>query len=78
MMGTKILVIDDDTNICEMLRVYLENEDYEVKTANDGAEGVNFFKMYEPDLVLLDIMLPKKDGWQVCRESAKYPTNRLS
>ena len=68
MMGTKILVIDDDTNICEMLRVYLENEDYEVKTANDGAEGVNFFKMYEPDLVLLDIMLPKKDGWQVCRE----------
>lgn len=68
MMGTKILVIDDDANICEMLRVFLENEDYEVKTANDGAEGVNFFKMYEPDLVLLDIMLPKKDGWQVCRE----------
>ena len=67
-MSTKILVIDDDTNICEMLRVYLENEGYEVKTANDGAEGVAYFKMYEPDLVLLDIMLPKKDGWQVCRE----------
>ncbi len=67
-MGTKILVIDDDTNICEMLRVYLENEGYEVKTANDGAEGVSFFKMYEPDLVLLDIMMPRKDGWQVCRE----------
>ncbi len=67
-MGTKILVIDDDTNICEMLRVYLENEGYEVKTANDGVEGVSFFKQYEPDLVLLDIMLPKKDGWQVCRE----------
>ena len=67
-MSTKILVIDDDTNICEMLRVYLENEGYEVKTANDGAEGVAFFKMYEPDLVLLDIMLPRKDGWQVCRE----------
>ena len=68
MMGTKILVVDDEANICEMLRVHLENEGYEVKTASDGAEGINFFKMYEPDLVLLDIMLPKKDGWQVCRE----------
>ena len=67
-MSTTILVIDDDINICEMLRVYLGNEGYEVKTANDGVEGLNFFKYYEPDLVLLDIMLPKKDGWQVCRE----------
>ena len=67
-MGTKILVIDDDTNICEALKLYLENEGYEIKCANDGAEGINFFKMYEPDLVLLDIMLPRKDGWQVCRE----------
>ncbi len=67
-MSTTILVIDDDINICEMLRVYFENEGYEIKTANDGAEGLNFFKIYEPDLVLLDIMLPKKDGWQVCRE----------
>lgn len=67
-MGTKILVIDDDTNICEALKLYLENEGYEIKCANDGAEGINYFKMYEPDLVLLDIMLPRKDGWQVCRE----------
>ena len=67
-MATKILVVDDDLNICDLLRLYFENEGYEVKTANDGAEGVTFFKMYEPDLVLLDIMLPKKDGWQVCRE----------
>ena len=67
-MGTKILVVDDDANICDLLRLYFTNEGYEVKTANDGAEGVNFFKMYEPDIVLLDIMLPKKDGWQVCRE----------
>ena len=43
-------------------------ENYEVKTANDGVEGISYFKMYEPDLVLLDIMLPKKDGWAVCRE----------
>ena len=67
-MATKILVVDDDLNICDLLRLYFENEGYEVKTANDGAEGVSYFKMYEPDLVLLDIMLPKKDGWQVCRE----------
>ena len=68
MIGTKILVIDDDPNICDMLRLYLEKENYEVKIASDGAEGVTHFKLYEPDLVLLDIMLPKKDGWQVCRE----------
>ena len=67
-MATKILVVDYDPNICDLLRLYFENEGYEVKTASDGAEGVSFFKMYEPDLVLLDIMLPKKDGWQVCRE----------
>lgn len=67
-MGTKILVIDDDANICEALKLYLENEGYEIKCAGDGADGINYFKMYEPDLVLLDIMLPKKDGWQVCRE----------
>ena len=67
-MSTKILVIDDDANICEMLRLYFENEGYEVKCALDGAEGVNYFKIYEPDLVLLDIMLPQKDGYQVCRE----------
>ena len=68
MLDTKILVVDDDPNISELLRIYFENEGYEVKTVGDGAEGVSVFKMYEPDLVLLDIMLPKKDGWQVCRE----------
>ena len=67
-MGTKILVVDDETGICDLLKIYFEKEGYEVKTAGDGVEGINYFKMYEPDLVLLDIMLPKKDGWQVCRE----------
>ena len=67
-MATKLLIVDDDRNICEILRLYFSNEGYEVKTAQDGAEGVNLFKVYEPDLVLLDIMMPKKDGWQVCRE----------
>ena len=68
MLDTKILIIDDDSNICELLKLYFENEGYSVKVANDGVEGLSLFKVYEPDLVLLDIMLPKKDGWQVCRE----------
>ena len=68
MTDTKILVVDDDSNISDLLKMYFENEGYDVKTAADGVEGLNFFKLFEPDLVLLDIMLPKKDGWQVCRE----------
>ena len=68
MDNKKLLVVDDDLNICDLLRLYFENEGYTVKTANDGVEGVNYFKTFEPDLVLLDIMMPKKDGWQVCRE----------
>ena len=68
MLDTKLLVVDDDANICDMLKLYFENEGYDVKTVNDGVEGVNFFKMFEPDRVLLDLMLPKKDGYQVCRE----------
>ena len=67
-MGTKLLVIDDEMNICELLRAYFENEGYSVKTACDGVEGVSFFKMWEPDIVLLDLMMPNKDGFQVCRE----------
>ena len=68
MLDTKMLIVDDDTNICDLLKRYFENEGYSVKTANNGVEGVSFFKIYDPDIVLLDIMLPKKDGWQVCRE----------
>ena len=67
-MDTKLLIVDDDANICDMLKLYFENEGYKVKTAGDGVEGLANFKMYDPDLVLLDIMMPKKDGWQVCRE----------
>ena len=68
MTDTKILVVDDDPNISDLLKMYFENEGYDVKTAADGVDGLNYFKIFEPDLVLLDIMLPKKDGWQVCRE----------
>ncbi len=76
-MGAKILVVDDDVNICDILRMYLEREGYEVKTVNDGAEGIATFKLYDPDLVLLDIMLPKKDGWQVCREIRETSTKPI-
>ena len=67
-METKLLIVDDDSNICELLRLHFESEGYLVKTASDGIEGINTFRTYAPDLVLLDIMMPRKDGWQVCRE----------
>lgn len=67
----KILVVDDDKNICELLRLYLEKEGYSVILSNDGEEAVVKFNALKPDLVLLDIMLPGLDGWQVCREIRK-------
>lgn len=74
---TKVLVIDDDNNICELLRMYLEKEGYEVRTANDGQAGINAFRMYEPDMVLLDVMMPIKDGWQVCREIREHSSKPI-
>lgn len=71
MTNGKILIVDDDTNICELLRLYVEKEGYAVCIANDGEAAVNTFNKENPDLVLLDIMLPKMDGWQVCREIRK-------
>ncbi len=73
-MATKILIVDDEEGICDLLKIYFEKEGYDVKIANDGEQGVNLFKNYDPDLVLLDIMLPKKDGWQVCREIREVST----
>lgn len=68
----KILVVDDDLNICELLRLYLTKEGYNVVIANDGQSAVATFQEESPNLVLLDIMLPKLDGWQVCREIRKF------
>lgn len=68
----KILVVDDDLNICELLRLYLTKEGYNVVIANDGVSAVTMFQEESPNLVLLDIMLPKLDGWQVCREIRKF------
>ena len=72
MANEKILVVDDDTNICELLRLYLEKDGYDVITANDGATAVKEFQDESPDLMILDIMLPELDGWQVCREVRKF------
>ena len=72
MAAERILVVDDDTNICELLRLYLEKDGYEVVIANNGGEAVTMFQELSPDLMLLDIMLPVLDGWQVCREVRKF------
>ncbi len=68
MLDTKILVIDNDTATSELMKNYFEKEGYEVKTVSDGISGIDSFKLYNPDIVLLDTNLPKKDGHQVCRE----------
>ena len=68
----KIMVVDDDPNICELLRLYLEKEGYTVEIVNDGMAAVEAFQSAQPDLVLLDIMLPRLDGWQVCREIRRF------
>jgi DNA-binding response OmpR family regulator len=67
----KIMVVDDDSNICELLRLYIEKEDYEVVIASNGTQAVEMFDREKPDLILLDIMMPVLDGWQVCREIRK-------
>ena len=68
---SRVLAIDDDVNICELLRLYLEKEGYEVRTANNGINAVDIFREFTPNIVILDIMLPGTDGWQVCREIRK-------
>ncbi|MBC8534356.1 response regulator transcription factor [Yeguia hominis] len=67
----KILIVDDDQNICELLRLYIEKEEFEVAIANTGKQALELFESFGPDLILLDIMLPELDGWQVCREIRK-------
>lgn len=77
----KILIVDDDENIAELISLYLTKECFETLTVNDGKSAVNEFSTFSPDLVLLDIMLPGMDGYDVCREirkSSKIPIIMLS
>ncbi len=68
----KILIVDDDENIAELISLYLAKEMYDTRIAGDGLSALEQFRSYEPDLVLLDIMLPAKDGYQVCREIRNF------
>lgn len=65
---TKILIVDDDNNIAELISLYLTKECYDTKIVNDGEEALAAFESYNPNMILLDLMLPGIDGYQVCRE----------
>ncbi len=71
MAAYKILVVDDDSNICELLRLYLEKDGYDAVVAHNGVAALETFAAEKPDLILLDVMMPELDGWQVCREIRK-------
>lgn len=76
-----ILIVDDDENICELLRLYTEKEGYKTFIANSGSKALELFVKEQPSLVLLDIMLPDLDGWQICRiirEKSDCPIIMLS
>ncbi len=64
-MSKKVLIVEDDNNIAELLHLYLEKEGFETQVAKDGGKGVELFRAFEPDLVLLDVMMPVMDGWSV-------------
>ena len=70
-MQYKILIVDDDENICELLNLYLKKDGFDTVLAYNGMQAVEYAEKFNPDLILLDIMLPKLDGWQVCREIRK-------
>ena len=80
-MSGKVLVIEDDGNIAELLRLYLEKENFTVQIASDGGKGVEQAAEFKPNLIILDIMLPVLDGWGVCREirrTSKVPIIMLT
>ena len=80
-MTKKVLIVEDDNNIAQLLQLYLEKEGFETRVARDGGKGVEGFRSFQPDLVLLDIMLPIMDGWTVLRkirEEGKTPVIMLT
>ena len=80
-MAISVLVVEDDRNIAELLQMYLEKEGYAVTVAADGGQGLTKFRALQPDLVLLDVMMPVMDGWSVCkaiRAEAQTPVIMLT
>ncbi len=66
-MAISVLIVEDDRNIAELLQLYLEKEGYAVSVAGDGGQGLAKFRTIQPDLVLLDVMMPVMDGWALCK-----------
>ncbi len=77
-MAHKILIVDDEKEIANMIRMTLEMQGYEVLLAYDGEEGLTAARNHKPDLMLLDVMMPKINGYQVCRElKTNAPTQKI-
>ncbi|MBP0969323.1 MAG: response regulator transcription factor [Oscillospiraceae bacterium] len=72
MSKLNIMVVDDEKNICELLRLYLEKEDFDVTIVNNGSDAISLIRQNQPSLVLLDIMMPVIDGWEVCRQVREF------
>ena len=80
-MARKVLIVEDESNIAELINLYLKKEGYETMVAGDGGKALELYRLFRPDLVLLDIMLPVMDGWAVCakiRETSKVPIIMLT
>ena len=80
-MPRKILIVEDETNIADLINIYLKKEGYETMVAGDGGKALELYRLFRPDLVLLDIMLPVLDGWSVCakiRETDATPIIMLT
>ncbi|MFR1516877.1 MAG: response regulator, partial [Evtepia gabavorous] len=80
-MARKVLIVEDESNIAELINLYLKKEGYETMVAGDGGKALELYRLFRPDLVLLDIMLPVMDGWAVCdkiRETVKNPIIMLT
>jgi len=72
-MKKKILIVDDEKQIARMLKIRMESMGYEADVAHDGVEGLEKAQQYKPDLIILDVMMPKMDGFEVCRKLKEDP-----
>ena len=77
MTNNKVLVVDDDAHIVELIKLYFEKEGFPVVTANNGRQALEQFKAESPAIVILDIMMPEIDGWDVCREIRKFSSTPI-